>query len=112
MTAKKYKRMRNSSQRPFTYLRRKDNNTLYLAREFGVSRKKLARQIRGQPSRSTRPPTNRLLSLDQEKVFFLWLKSLDTMGAAPTAQQIEGIANYLREKDSAGQGQPRLAGKD
>jgi hypothetical protein len=63
-----------------------------------VSRRKLSRAWNCQPSRSTRPPTNRLLSLDQEKALFLWLEYLDNIGAPPTNEQIEESANYLLSK--------------
>lgn len=55
-----------------------------LAREYGVSRKKLARRWNGLPSRSTRPPTNRLLSSDQDTAPFLWLEYLDNIAGPPT----------------------------
>ncbi|EED14400.1 conserved hypothetical protein [Talaromyces stipitatus ATCC 10500] len=89
----------------------KKPNFSKLAREYGVSRKKLSRRWHGLPSRSTRPPTNRLLSLDQEKALFLWLEYLDHMGTPPTNQQIEESANYLLAKDFTGPGEPPRAGK-
>ncbi|EED15732.1 hypothetical protein TSTA_051690, partial [Talaromyces stipitatus ATCC 10500] len=84
------------------------------SREYGVSRKKLSRRWHGlpSPSRSTRPPTRRLLSLDQEKALILWIDYLDNIGAPPTNQQIEESANYLLGKDFRGQGEPPLAGKN
>jgi hypothetical protein len=80
-------------------------------RKFGVSRKKLSRRINGLPSRFTRPPTNRVLSADQEKALFLWIEYLDNIGAPPTAQQIEESANYLLSKDFTGSGEARRVGQ-
>ncbi|EED14413.1 conserved hypothetical protein [Talaromyces stipitatus ATCC 10500] len=82
-----------------------------LSREYGVSRKKLSRRWNGLPSRSTRSPTNRLLSLDQEKALILWIEYLDNIGAPPTNEQIEESANYLLAKDFTDPGEPPRAGK-
>jgi hypothetical protein len=80
--------------------REKKPNFSDLSRKYGVSRKKLSRRWNGLPSRSTRAPTNRILSLDQEKAIFLWLEYLDNIGASPTSEQIEASANYLLAKAS------------
>ncbi|KAF3389980.1 hypothetical protein DPV78_011709 [Talaromyces pinophilus] len=93
------------------YKDEKKPNFTKLAREYGVSRKKLARRWNGLPSRSTRPPTNRLLSSDQDKALFLWLEYLDNISAPPTNEQIEDSANYLLAKDFTGPGEPPRAGK-
>ncbi|EED14599.1 conserved hypothetical protein [Talaromyces stipitatus ATCC 10500] len=89
----------------------KKPNFSELSRKYGVSRKKLSRRWNGLPSRSTRPPTNRVLSLDQEKAIFLWLEYLDNIGASPTSEQIEASANYLLAKDFTGSGEPPRVGK-
>ncbi|EED11943.1 conserved hypothetical protein [Talaromyces stipitatus ATCC 10500] len=90
----------------------KKPNFSKLSREYGVSRKKLSRRWHGLPSRSTRPPTRRLLSLDQEKALILWIEYLDNIGAPPTNQQIEESANYLLGKDFSGPGEAPRAGKN
>jgi hypothetical protein len=82
-----------------------------LERDYGVSRRKLCRAWNGRPSRSTRAPTNRLLSPDQEKALFMWLEYLDNIGAASTNAQIERSANYLLSKDFTGPGEPPRARK-
>ncbi|EED14752.1 conserved hypothetical protein [Talaromyces stipitatus ATCC 10500] len=82
-----------------------------LSRGYGVSHKKLSRRWNGPPSRSTRSPTNRLLSLDQEKAHILWIEYLDNIGAPPTNEQIEESANYLLAKDFNDPGEPPRAGK-
>ena len=90
---------------------KKKPNFSQLERDYGVSRRKLSRAWNGLPSRSTRAPTNRLLSPDQEKALFLWLEYLDNIGAPPTNEQIEESANYLLRKDFAGPREPPRAGK-
>ncbi|EED11477.1 conserved hypothetical protein [Talaromyces stipitatus ATCC 10500] len=79
---------------------------------MGCLAKKLSRRWHGLPSRSTRPPTRRLLSLDQEKALILWIEYLDNIGAPPTNQQIEESANYLLGKDFSGPGEAPRAGKN
>ncbi|KAF3407697.1 hypothetical protein DPV78_001460 [Talaromyces pinophilus] len=106
---------------PYNYIRarrslahyhaKKKPNFSEISRKYGVSRKKLSRRWNNLPSRSTRPPTNRVLSLDQEKAIFLWLEYLDNMGASPTSDQIEASANYLLGKDFTGLGEPPHVGK-
>ncbi|EED20216.1 hypothetical protein TSTA_034540 [Talaromyces stipitatus ATCC 10500] len=111
MTAEEYKKKEIIAKAVNAYKRGKIKNILRLAREFGVSRSKLYRRVSGTPSCSTRPPTNRLLSLDQEKALTSWVQYLDNMGAAPTALQIEENANCLLLKDFTGPGTPRRAAK-
>ena len=113
MTAEEYKKEEALIAKAVNaYQYGKVQNISRLAREFGVSRHRLSRRLKGIPSRSTRPPTNRLLSDDQEKAIIRWIQYLDDMNASPTALQIEASANYLLKKDFAGSGKPRVAGKD
>ncbi|KAF3406894.1 hypothetical protein DPV78_001412 [Talaromyces pinophilus] len=113
MTAEEYKKEEELIAKAIDAYRHGEvQNISRLAREFGVSRHKLSRRLKGTPSRSTRPPTNRLLSDDQEKAIIHWIQYLDDMNASPTALQIEASANYLLKKDFAGSGKPRVASKN
>ncbi|KAF4946617.1 hypothetical protein F66182_18582, partial [Fusarium sp. NRRL 66182] len=94
------------------YRDKKKPNFSKLERDYGVSRRKLSRAWNNLPSRSTRAPTNRLLSPDQEKALFMWLEYLDNIGAPPTNAQNEESANYLLGKEFTGSGEPPRAGKN
>ncbi|KAH8696582.1 hypothetical protein BGW36DRAFT_452282 [Talaromyces proteolyticus] len=112
MTPKLYKEEEELiSKAPSVCQRHKNPNFSKLAREYRVSHKKLSHQWNGLPSRSTHPPTNRLLSLDQEKAFFLWLKELNNIDAPSTNGQIKENTNYLLVKDLTFPREPSCAGK-
>ncbi|EED12051.1 conserved hypothetical protein [Talaromyces stipitatus ATCC 10500] len=112
MAPKEYKKEEEQIAKAVSaYQSGQNQNISRLAREFGVSRHRLSRRVKGIPSRSKRAPTNRLLSLDQEKALFLWIEYLDNIGAPPTNQQIEQSANFLLREDFTGPGEPRGVGK-
>ena len=69
-----------------------------LARQFDVKYTTLRNRIAGCASRSTRPPTGRILSNDQEASLFIWIGHLDDIGCPPTAKMIEGCANSILKR--------------
>ncbi|KUL82755.1 hypothetical protein ZTR_10905, partial [Talaromyces verruculosus] len=112
MTSNAYKEEEALIAKIFSaYDKKNKPNFSKLERDYGISRRKLSRAWNRKPSRTTRPPTNRKLSLDQEKALFLWLEYLDNIGAPPTNLQIEESANYLLAKDSTTPGEPPRVGK-
>ncbi|EED15974.1 conserved hypothetical protein [Talaromyces stipitatus ATCC 10500] len=108
MAPKEYKKEEEQIAKAVSaYQSGQNQNISKLAREFGVSRHRLSRRVKGIPSRSKRAPTDRQLSLDQEKALFLCIEYLDNIGAPPTNQQIEQSADFLLRKDFTSPGEPR-----
>jgi hypothetical protein len=64
-------------------------------------------RLAGTNSRSTQPPTNRLLTDEEEGGILEWLEYLDTLGTRPTCKELKRGVNWLlAQRDRAPDQQP------
>src|SRR5271155_4274553 len=68
------------------------------ARAFNLTPRQVQRRHKGGDSRSTRPPTNRRLTADQEIALYAYIEHAGRMGLSPTIAQVEKSANFLLRK--------------
>jgi hypothetical protein len=65
------------------------------ARSEGAKDRRVRNRLAGQNSRSTRPPTNRLLTENEELGLLKWIERLDKLGTRPSLKMIEREVNWL-----------------
>ena len=63
-------------------------NIQAIARKHGVDPQRLRRRYQGVDSKSSRPPSNRKLSVEQEDALLAWVRTLDQMQLAACPELI------------------------
>jgi hypothetical protein len=92
--------------------REKKPNISHYARRFNVPYQRLRMRWNGKDSRSSRPPTNRLLSEAQELSLCRYINVLDDLDISPLPRMVENCANsILREAHSDKPGPPPQIGE-
>jgi hypothetical protein len=76
------------------------------AREFNAKYRRVLNRLHGKNSRSSRTPTNLLLSPEEEKGLVAWLKYLDTICMRATKQMLERECNWLLARRVKGTDMP------
>src|SRR6266480_2094371 len=66
-----------------------------VAREYDVPYQRLLARFNGRNSKSTRPPTNRKLTEEQESALCQYLDTLDEMFTSATRKQCYTTANLI-----------------
>ena len=73
-------------------------NPTAAARAFGVSAKTVHRRLDGRASKSSRLPSNRALSLEQEQALRDYIRRLDEQNVSAKVSMIRAAANYILTK--------------
>ena len=90
----------------------KHPNVAAVAKELDVPYKRLLARFNGRKSRSTRPPTNRKLTEEQEGALCQYLDSLDDIYISATRKQCSATANLLLMRAHGSQpGSPPTVGE-
>jgi Tc5 transposase DNA-binding domain len=67
----------------------------FLSRSFNVPKDRIYRRLKGQDSRSTRPPTNQKLDKDQDLALCWYVESLHRIGVSLRYKAIAQAANQI-----------------
>ena len=67
----------------------------FLSRQFKVDKNRIHRRLKGQNSRSTRPPTNQKLDKDQDLALCWYIESLYRIGVSLRYKAIAQAANQI-----------------
>ena len=76
------------------------------ARSVGADVQRVRRRLAGKESRSTRAPTNRLLTDDEETALVKWLEALDTLGTRSSLKMLSREVNWLISQRKAAPNNP------
>jgi len=83
-----------------------------VAREFNVPYQRLLARLHGRPSKSTRPPTNRKLTEEQESALCQYLNALDEIYMSATRKHCYTTANLILARAHGSKpGSPPTIGK-
>jgi hypothetical protein len=111
MASDEYKKIEEAiAQAVEAYSTNKSQKISVLARQFDVPYRRLKRRLDGQDSRSTRQPSNKLLTDDQESAIVTWIQYLDRIGAPATTDMLRNCANSILQRNHPDENPPPVVG--
>jgi hypothetical protein len=81
-----------------------------VTREYGVSRQRVVRRLKGIGARSSRKPLNYKLSSIQEAALIQYIRALDGISVGLRLDQLKSTANSILKNDHIGDHEPGFVG--